>query len=86
MVQELTHLTLILLLKGREEQAEPDGTQEVTKAAKLLGIDNDYLVDTFMKPKLKVGKDYVKKGQNKDQVRWRNGIGFHAESMYMPFI
>ena len=41
---------------------------EVTKAAKLIGADPDFFVDTFMKPKLKVGKDYVKKGQNKDQV------------------
>merc|ERR1712121_47399 len=54
--------------KGREEQAEPDGMEEVTRAAKLIGTDVDYFVDTFMKPKLKVGKDYVKKGQNKDQV------------------
>merc|ERR1711970_726817 len=54
--------------KGREEQAEPDGMEEVTKAAKLMGIDPDFFVDTFMKPKLKVGKDFVKKGQNKDQV------------------
>ena len=42
--------------------------EEVTKAAKLIGTDPDFFVDTFMKPKLKVGKDYVKKGQNKDQV------------------
>ena len=55
-------------VKGREEQAEPDGMEEVTRAAKLIGTDVDYFVDTFMKPKLKVGKDYVKKGQNKDQV------------------
>merc|ERR1719249_485822 len=41
---------------------------EVTKAAKLMGIEVDWFVDTFMKPKLKVGKDFVKKGQNKDQV------------------
>merc|ERR1719334_2109472 len=54
--------------KGREEQAEPDGMEEVTKAAQLMGVDPDFFVDTFMKPKLKVGKDYVKKGQNKDQV------------------
>merc|ERR1711931_46721 len=54
--------------KGREEQAEPDGMEYVTKAADLLAIEVDYFVDTFMKPKLKVGKDFVKKGQNVDQV------------------
>jgi myosin heavy chain 6/7 len=54
--------------KGREEQAEPDGMDWVTRAADLLAIDVDFFVDTFMKPKLKVGKDFVKKGQNLDQV------------------
>merc|ERR1712042_366130 len=55
-------------MKGREEQAEPDGQESITKAAELLGIEVDYFIDTFMKPKLKVGKDFVKKGQNLDQV------------------
>jgi len=54
--------------KGREEQAEPDGMDWITKAADLLQIEVDFFVDTFMKPKLKVGKDFVKKGQNLDQV------------------
>merc|ERR1712235_61999 len=54
--------------KGREEQAEPDGMDWVTRAAQLLEIEVDYFVDTFMKPKLKVGKDFVKKGQNLEQV------------------
>jgi len=56
--------------KGREEQAEPDDMKFVAKAANLLGIDPDIFVDTFMKPKLKVGKDFVKKGQNVDQVNF----------------
>merc|ERR1719193_1511204 len=56
--------------KGREEQAEPDGMEMVTKCAALLEIEADYFVDTFMKPKLKVGKDFVKKGQNLDQVNF----------------
>jgi len=56
--------------KGREEQAEPDGTEFVNKAAEILGIEADWFVDTFMKPKLKVGKDFVKKGQNVDQVNF----------------
>merc|ERR1711872_1049696 len=56
--------------KGREEQAEPDGQEWVTKASQLLQIETDWFVDTFMKPKLKVGKDFVKKGQNVDQVNF----------------
>merc|ERR1719193_17378 len=31
-------------------------------------VETDFFVDTFMKPKLKVGKDFVKKGQNLEQV------------------
>jgi len=54
--------------RGREEQAEPDGMDSVTSCANLLGVDPDVFVETFMKPKLKVGNDYVKKGQNVDQV------------------
>jgi len=56
--------------KGREEQAEPDGMENVTKASGLLELDADFFCDTFMKPKLKVGKDFVKKGQNVDQVNF----------------
>jgi len=56
--------------KGREEQAEPEGMDEVTACANLIGVDPDFFVDTFMKPKLKVGKDFVKKGQNVDQVNF----------------
>merc|ERR1719309_499682 len=66
--------------KGRDEQAEPEGMVEVTKAAQLFGIDPDYFCDTFMKPKLKVGKDYVKKGQNKDQVAF--AVSATSKSLY----
>merc|ERR1712212_450822 len=66
--------------EGREEQAEPDGMEEVTKAAQLMGCDADFFVDTFMKPKLKVGKDFVKKGQNKDQVAF--AISATSKSLY----
>jgi len=56
--------------KGREEQAEPDGMEMVSRCAALLEIEADFFCDTFMKPKLKVGKDFVKKGQNVDQVNF----------------
>merc|ERR1719187_2505064 len=54
--------------------------EEVTKAATLIGVDGDFFVDTFMKPKLKVGKDFVKKGQNKDQVAF--AISATAKSLF----
>merc|ERR1719230_1975927 len=52
----------------------------VTKAADLLAIEVDYFVDTFMKPKLKVGKDFVKKGQNVDQVNF--SVSATAKSLF----
>merc|ERR1719495_2555541 len=52
----------------------------VTKAADLMGIEADYFVDTFMKPKSKVGKDFVKKGQNVDQVRFT--VSASSKSLY----
>merc|ERR1712002_705826 len=60
--------------------SQPDGMEEVTRAAKLIGTDVDFFVDTFMKPKLKVGKDFVKKGQNKDQVAF--AISATSKSLY----
>merc|ERR1712121_169506 len=66
--------------KGREEQAEPDGMDEVTACASLIGVDPDFFVDTFMKPKLKVGKDFVKKGQNVDQVAF--SVSATCKSLY----
>merc|ERR1712142_38190 len=66
--------------KGREEQAEPDGMEYVTKAAEILAIEVDWFVDTFMKPKLKVGKDFVKKGQNVDQVNF--SVSATAKSLF----
>merc|ERR1719376_1602235 len=66
--------------KGRDEQAEPDGQEWVEKAAKLLEIEVDWFIDTFMKPKLKVGKDFVKKGQNSDQVNF--SVSATAKSLF----
>merc|ERR1712055_133097 len=56
------------------------GMDMVTRAADLLQIEVDYFVDTFMKPKLKVGKDFVKKGQNVDQVNF--SVSATAKSLF----
>ena len=59
--------------RPREEQAEADGTQECEKVAHLLGVEAADLIKGLLKPRIKVGNDYVNKGQNKDQVI--NSIG-----------
>merc|ERR1719175_152534 len=66
--------------KGREEQGECDGQDEVSKVAQLMGLDVDEYIETLLKPKLKVGKDYVRKGQNKDQILF--SVAATAKSTY----
>lgn len=54
--------------RPREEQAEADGTSEAEKVAFLLGVNASDLLKSLLKPKVKVGSEFVTKGQNKDQV------------------
>ncbi|KAG7271847.1 hypothetical protein CRUP_023757 [Coryphaenoides rupestris] len=66
--------------KQREEQAEPDGTQEADKAAYLMGLNSADLLKNLCYPRVKVGNEYVTKGQNVQQVY--NSIGALAKSVY----
>ena len=36
--------------------------------AKLLGTEHEELYKNFLKPKIKVGNEFVTQGRNKDQV------------------
>ncbi|KAH3707413.1 hypothetical protein DPMN_066819 [Dreissena polymorpha] len=49
----------------REEQAEAD---EAEKVAFLLGINSGDLLKGLLKPKIKVGTEFVVQGRNKEQV------------------
>ncbi|XP_030645536.1 myosin heavy chain, fast skeletal muscle-like [Chanos chanos] len=66
--------------KQREEQAEPDGTEEADKAAYLMGLNSADLLKNLCNPRVKVGNEYVTKGQNVQQVY--NSIGALAKSVY----
>ena len=66
--------------RPREEQAEADGTEECEKVAFLCGIDAPDLIKGLLKPRIKVGNEYVNKGQNKDQVQY--SIGALSKSLY----
>ncbi|ESO82011.1 hypothetical protein LOTGIDRAFT_223639 [Lottia gigantea] len=66
--------------RPREEQAESDGTAEAEKVAFLLGINSGDLMKGFLKPKIKVGNEYVTQGRNKVQVV--NSVGALAKSLY----
>jgi len=54
--------------RPREEQAEADGTQEAEKVAFLLGVNCSDMLKCLMTPRVKVGTEFVTKGQSKDQV------------------
>ena len=66
--------------KGRDEQCEPDGTEIMGKIATLCGIDCEQTLKAFVKPKIKVGTEWVTKGQNIDQAT--NAVGGIARAIY----
>jgi len=66
--------------KGRDDQAEPDDMTFPSKVAELLGVNADELMKSFCKPKIKVGTEWVTKGQNVDQAT--NGVGGIARSTF----
>ncbi|XP_061126880.1 myosin-6-like [Syngnathus typhle] len=66
--------------KQREEQAEPDGTEAADKSAYLMGLNSADLIKGLCHPRVKVGNEYVTKGQSVDQVYY--SIGALAKSVY----
>ncbi|PAA70003.1 hypothetical protein BOX15_Mlig001576g2 [Macrostomum lignano] len=66
--------------RPREEQAETDGTAEAEKVAFLLGVNAKDLLQAILKPKVKVGNDYVTKGQSLEQVNF--SMQALAKSLY----
>ncbi|KAG8276901.1 Belongs to the TRAFAC class myosin-kinesin ATPase super [Homalodisca vitripennis] len=66
--------------RGREEQAEADGTEEGDRVAKLLGVDCGDLYKNLLKPRIKVGNEFVTQGRNKDQVAY--SVGALSKGMF----
>ncbi|XP_061588849.1 myosin-7-like [Cololabis saira] len=66
--------------KQREEQAEADGTEEVDKVAYLQGLNSADLIKGLCHPRVKVGNEWVTKGQSCDQVYY--AIGALSKSVY----
>ncbi|XP_054249732.1 myosin-3-like [Indicator indicator] len=64
----LHHGNMRFKQKPREEQAEPAGTEEADKAAYLMGLNSADLLKALCYPRVKVGNEYVMKGQTVDQV------------------
>lgn len=66
--------------RGREEQAEADGTAEGERVATLLGVEGQDLYKNLLKPRIKVGNEFVTQGRNKDQVHY--SVGALSKAMY----
>ncbi|XP_055432493.1 myosin-8 isoform X2 [Bubalus kerabau] len=75
--------------KQREEQAEPDGTEVADKAAYLQSLNSADLLKALCYPRVKVGNEYVTKGQTVQQptnitlsTKVYNAVGALAKAVY----
>merc|ERR1719410_271154 len=66
--------------KGREEQCEPDAMDIAAKVGACCGIDAEAMMKAFCKPRIKVGTEWVTKGQSCAQAT--NGVGGIARAIY----
>ena len=69
--------------KGRDDQAECEATGPDTfpgKAAALCGVDSNAMIKAFCKPRIKVGTEWVTKGQSCEQAG--NAVGGIARAIF----
>ncbi|KAK7079756.1 putative TRAFAC class myosin-kinesin ATPase superfamily [Halocaridina rubra] len=59
--------------RGREEQAEADGTEAGEKVAAMLEVDAQELYKNLCKPKIKVGAEFVTQGRDVSKVLYSVG-------------
>merc|ERR1719449_73936 len=61
-MMHMGNMTKDFVPAGKEEQAEIKEPANSEKVAELLGIDCEWMITYFCKPKLKVGTEWVQKG------------------------
>merc|ERR1712021_132629 len=66
--------------KGRDDQAEPGDLLYPTKVAACFGVEPNAFLKAFCKPKIKVGAEWVTKGQTCAQAT--SGIGGIARASF----
>merc|ERR1712088_1301888 len=66
--------------KGRDDQAEMGDVNFPKKVAELYGVDFNELFKAFCKPKIKVGTEWVTKGQTLEQAH--TGVGGIARATF----
>ncbi|KAG5272501.1 hypothetical protein AALO_G00166230 [Alosa alosa] len=76
----LHHGNMKFKQKQREEQAEPDGNEDADKVAYLLGLNSADMLKALCYPRVKVGNEYVTKGQTVPQVN--NSVAALSKSIY----
>uniref|UniRef100_A0A8C5C6A8 Myosin heavy chain, fast skeletal muscle-like n=1 Tax=Gadus morhua TaxID=8049 RepID=A0A8C5C6A8_GADMO len=76
----LHHGNMKFKQKQREEQAEPDGNEEADKIGYLMGLNSADVLKALCYPRVKVGNEYVTKGQTCPQVH--NSVMALCKSVY----
>merc|ERR1719278_216022 len=79
-VMHMGNLTKDFVPVGKEEQAEVKHEENSVKIAELCGIDCEWMITYFCKPKLKVGTEWVSKGQTCDGAS--SSVGGIGRSVY----
>merc|ERR1712066_1014485 len=79
-VMHMGNMTKDFVPVGKEEQAEVKDDTNADKVAELCGIDREWMVTYFCKPKLKVGTEWVSKGQTCDGAA--SSVGGIGRSIY----
>merc|ERR1719323_2144868 len=86
-VMHMGNLTKDFVPVGKEEQAEIKDETNANKVADICGIDKEWMVTYFCKPKLKVGAEWVSKGQTcKGAAAGVAGIGRKIYELVFRFI
>ncbi len=63
-VMHMGNMTKDFVPVGKDEQAEIKDETNSNKVATICGIDSEWMITYFCKPKLKVGTEWVSKGQS----------------------
>merc|ERR1719384_980232 len=71
---------VIFIQKGRDDQAEPGELDFPKKIAELYGVDHHAMLKAFCKPKIKVGTEWVTKGQTCAQAE--GAVGGIARAVF----
>nr|ALR88564.1 myosin heavy chain striated muscle-like 115 [Saccoglossus kowalevskii] len=66
--------------RPREEQAEIEDTADIDKVAYLFGVNSADLQKALLRPRIKVGSEWVNQGRNKQQVAY--SVGAMAKAVY----